>query len=223
MGARISWTESTATSEGETTSLNVNSYTLEFDADMRRVVTSRADVTEFAVETGAALSDHKKTKPRIIQMVGRVTNTPIGNPPPSGQSSQRRITTAVRGTGAGNTLVFSEEFDRVQDVYDALKDLVSKPIFVTLETPQEVFERVTVSSVEDIRSAPHYDGAEFNITFQEIFLAETEEVEIPIPAEPRGQNERDESANSAQDSDADEDSAPQSWTLGLGRSVGIFD
>lgn len=222
MAVRITWTNSSITSDGgETNTLTVSGYELVFDAVERQAVTSRAEVTQFTVESGAPLTDHKKKLPRTIVVVGRVTNTPIGTPPPSGLNNSSRITAEIRGSDVGNVLQFSEPFDRVQDVFDSLQHLVQNGIFVTLETDNAVYDRVTVTSVEDIRNAPHYDGASFIVTFQEIFIAETQEVEIPIPLQPRGQGSRDERADSTQSEEGRE--PPSSWALGIGRGVGIFD
>lgn len=222
MAVRITWTDSSITSEGgETNTLIVSGYELVFDAVERQSLTSRAEVSQFTVESGSPLTDHKKKLPRTIVVIGRVVNTPIGTPPPSGLNNSSRITAEIRGSSIGNVLQFSEPFNRVQDVFDSLQHLVQNGIFVTLETDNAVYERVTVTGVEDIRNAPHYDGASFIVTFQEIFIAQTEDVEIPIPLEPRGQGSRDERADSTQTEEVAQ--PPRSWALGIGRGVGIFD
>lgn len=222
MTIRLSWNQSSIISEGEQNRLSVDSYILEFDAVMRLAKTARADVTNFVVESGASLTDHKKRTPRTIILEGLVSNTPIKAPPPSGKSNKSTISAEVRKGEKGNTLQFSEQFDRVQDVYDTLQMLVREPILVTLETEQEVFERVTVTVVEDIRNAPHFAGASFTVQCQEIFIAETEEVEIPIPQEPRGQRRREESVSSTQAAE-EQTTPPRSWALGIGQGLGILE
>jgi hypothetical protein len=221
MAVTISWSDTSITSpDGQKNSLVANAYELRFDAVERLSLTSKAEVTSYTVESGSPLTDHKKKLPRTIVVQGRVSNTPIGAPPPSGLNNSSRVSAEIRGSNIGNLLQFSEEFDRLQDVFDSLQHLVQNGIFVTLETDQAVYDRVTVVSVEDLRTAPHYNGASFIVTFQEIFVADTQEVLIPIPAEPRGQSTREERADSAQSATPRE--PPRSWALAQGRRTGLF-
>lgn len=221
---RISWTDESITSGGETNELNSSLNILEFDIVERWNQSSKADVTQYAVESGAPLTDHKKALPKEIIIDGLVSNTPLGTPPPNGKGESSRISTSFRGTGSGsNVLTFSEEFDRVQDCFDSLQHLVENPIFCTLEMPQKTYERVTVKSVEDSREAGTtgwFKGVRFRVTFQEIFVGQTQTVDIPVPLEPRGTSGRSESASSPQTTTSE---PPTSWALTLGQSVGLFD
>lgn len=218
MTVTITWADENISSEGETNVVNFSFRRLQFDAVERLARSSTAEVTQFAVESGAPLTDHKKKLPRKIVVVGKVSNTPIRTPPPSGKTIESTMLAVVGAGLGGNVLQFSEEFDRVQDVYDSLQELVESPIFVTLETDIDVFERVTVISVENIKTTSD-NMAEFSVTFQEIFIGVTEIVEIPIPRQPRG-SQQEESASSIQ---TDVVELPESWALNIGQGVGLFD
>lgn len=218
MTVTITWVDENISSEGQTNDVNFSFRRLQFDAVQRLARSSTAEVTQFAVASGAPLTDHKRKLPRKIVVVGVVSNTPIAAPPPSGKTVESAVRAEVGAGVGGNVLQFSEEFDRIQDVYDSLQELVESPIFVTLETDIDVFERVTVVSVENIKTTAD-DKEEFSVTFQEIFIGVTEVVEVPIPQQPRG-SQREESASSTQTS---EDNLPQSWALNIGQGVGLFD
>lgn len=215
----FSWTDESVTSEGSTNTINSSANVLEFDAVVRLVRTSKADVTQYTVESGAGLTDHKKKLPRTITVTGLVTNTPTDAPPPNGKGESTGVTVSTRNAPDGNYLVFSREFDRVQDVWDSLQSLVENPIFVTLDTPQQTFERVTVTAVEQAKDDPN-NNAIFVVTLQEIFVGETETVEVPIPLNPRGQSSRDQTASSTQTDDRYE--PPESWALNIGEGLGVF-
>lgn len=218
MTVTITWADENISSEGETNTVNFSFRRLQFDAVQRLARSSAAEVTGFAVESGAPLTDHKRKLPRKVVVVGKVTNTPIGAPPPSGKTVESVVSAEVRAGLGGNVLQFSEEFDRIQDVYDSLQELVENPIFVTLETDIDVFDRVMVISVENIKTVAE-NTEEFSITFQEIFIGVTEVVDVPIPQQPRGE-QREESASSTQTT---EDDIPSSWALNIGQGVGLFD
>jgi hypothetical protein len=216
---RITWSTDTVntTADGTTISSNVN--VLEFDIVERWQQTSAADATDYTVEQGVALTDHKRALPKEIIIDGLVSNTPFDVPKPGGRGAFYRIRHDNLGSDTGITVrEFTEDFNRVQDCYDALQELVRSPILCTVEIPQKTFENVLCIRVEDSRdnNSGGFKGTRFRVVFKEIFTAETQTVRIPVPREPRGRQKPIDTTASTQTEGAE---PPRSWALSLGQTV----
>lgn len=172
---------------------------LQFDCVTSETHEGISELTEHAVETGAPISDHKRTKPRRLTIEALVTNTPLDAPPPSGgDGSAATITAQVRAEieveqseGGGqnaraNVVVFSSPFDRIVDVVNALDALRVGDQFVTIETRIRTYENMQIVSVTSPRESADGDSIRFAIEAVEVRIAETRTVDAPITREPRG-------------------------------------
>ena len=187
-----------ATEEG-TRELTFTENTIQFDCVTSETHEGISELTEHAVETGAPISDHKRTKPRRLTIEALVTNTPIDAPPPSGASAGASPVTAEVRTeddaeqseGGGQrsraqVLVFSAAFDRMTDVCNALDALRVGDTFVTITTRVRTYENMQIVSVTSPREAADGDSLRFTIEAIEVRIAETRTVDTPSPREPRG-------------------------------------
>lgn len=206
---RISWSTATEgvvfsedSEEGER-ELVFAENVLGFDCVTSETHEGISEITEHAVETGAPISDHKRTKPRRLTIEALVSNTPLGAPPPSGFDSGAPISAEVRaeeiataGDGQGqrpraSVVVFSASFDRMVDVFAALEALRTGDQFVTISTRIAVYENMQIVAVTSPREPEDGDTLRFSIEAVEVRIAETRSIETPIAREPRGSSETD--------------------------------
>jgi len=184
-------------------------HLLEFDCVLSESHDAHSEVTEHAVESGAPISDHKRATPRRLTIEGFVTNTPLDAPPSSG-AGETTITTSVSQDGA-QVRVFSEEFDRIRDVWDVLERLRLDAIPVGITTTWRDYEDVQIVGVMVKRDSP--EGAvPFMIECVEVRIARTREVDDPVALEPRGAGENNRGAREGEDA---ENTAPVSVLNGI--------
>lgn len=180
---------------------------LEVDAVMSESHEVMATLTDHPVERGADLSDHKRPGQRRYRLEGLVTNTPIGSVPLSGEnSSANGVTGSVRDSPAkANVLQFSERFDRIRDVLDALTALVESAQLVTVTTDVRTYEDAQIVSVVAPRDAT--DSITFTVDITQVRIAETRDVGAPVPRQPRGRRTHDNGAQAGAEAAAPDQNA----------------
>lgn len=225
MTLQITWaTETETTNDAGDTEVGTAFHILEFDAVTSEEHSAESELTSHVVETTEAISDHKRPKPRRINIEATVTNTPLGFPPSSGFNG-RAVSAEVRkqvGDAKANVVVFSEEFDRITDVEQTLDRLRREAIDLTVATRVRTYENVQLVSVSIPRKDP-VDAIDIRLELREVFRAETQTVDAPQPREPRGQGRRASASEPREETvaeDADEDTADQSLLTRLIGSIG---
>lgn len=222
MTLQISWsTETEATSADGENEVTTAFHLLEFDAVVSEEHTAESELTDHVVESGEAISDHKRPKPRAINLEAHVTNTPLDFPPSSGFQA-RAISAQVRkgvGDAKANVVVFSEEFDRITDVESTLDRLRKEAIDLTVETRVRTYENVQLVSYSIPRRDP-IDGIDIQIKLREVFRAETQTVDAPLPREPRGARRTETSAEPEQETDAETNTTEDSLLTSLIGAIG---
>ena len=78
-------------------------------------------------------------------------------------------------------IVALSDDDRVGSVIEQLDELITNGIDVDLQTDRGFFERFLIQSRSEVRDQTTGDGATFNLEFQKIRVAETQEVDAPSP------------------------------------------
>lgn len=218
MSLVISWaTEDEQTgSDGEITLVQAF-HILEFDATTRVEHSAESEITAHVVESGSAISDHKRAKPIDVMIEAVVTNTPLSNPPNSG-FAQTQVTSEVSpdtGEARATVRTFTVEFDRIQDVGETLERLRVEPIDLTVEDRFRTYDNVQLVSYNVPRDEP-IDAVTISLRLREVFRATTETVDAPLPREPRGRRET-ETASEGEEEEVD--SGPTSI---LGQLLGGF-
>lgn len=203
MTLSIEWTTETGTSDGSTNETSTTFHRLVFDAVTREDHSADAEVTSHAVESTSSISDHKRPSARTLNLEAFVTNTPLDAPPESG-FAQSSVTSSIRDS----VVTFSEEFDRVSDVWDTLERLRAEAIDLTVTTRYRTYVGLQLVSVHVSREDA-LDAIPVELSFIEIFRANTTRVALaPRPAEPRGAPPAETTA-APEESDEDEDD--RSW------------
>jgi hypothetical protein len=182
------------------------------DATIRESHQSTAEVTDHPVERGVNIVDHVRPEADQIAFDVVISNTPIVEPEShmdgaTGEvqgfdlplPSQRRMERgAVRGEEAEyepvnqsagvQVLAFDAPFDRARAVYDELRRLQTTATLLQLVTTLREYDNMVLRSITAPREGR--DGVTFAVEAQQIRIAESEVVEVPIPESPRGRNER---------------------------------
>lgn len=191
MTLQIGWeTEQRLFDDNGEASTEIAFHVLEFDCVTTETHEATSVLTEHAVESGAPVSDHKRANPDRISIEAVVTNTPLDAPPPSGFASSN-VTVRVTRNSNASVIEFSEQFDRVQDVIDTLDRLRLEAIPITLSTRWRTYEHVQIVSVVRPREYTDGDSARFSIDLVSVRTAFAQEIDAPLPREPRGNPRRD--------------------------------
>jgi len=213
MSLTIEWaTDSEAVTSAGEIEISSSFHVLEFDAVTSVRHTWESEITEHVVESGAAISDHKRRKPDRVEIRAMVTNTPIGAPPRSGFAVSTTIASVQAGAADAAVLQFSEPFDRIADVLATLQRLRSEAIDLTVVTRERTYDNVQITSATVARENSD-DSIELDISIVEVRRAETQTVEAPLPREPRAQGRSETSA--ATDAEDATDQDENSWLWGL--------
>jgi len=188
----ISWSSDSGEFDGDEFVVSSVQHVLAFDCVTTETHEASSEITEHAVERGAALSDHKKVKQRRISIEVVVTNTPLGAPPESGFGASP-VSFASRKSPNANAVVrvYSGAFDRMTDVHDTLVTLAESPIECTISTRTRVYESAQIIGCTAPRTSDDGDSIRFVISAVEIRIAESRRVDLPTPREPRGRATRD--------------------------------
>ena len=183
----VSWTTSSETIAGEVFEVQGVDHVLKFDCVTSETHENTAALTEKAVERGAPIADHKRSNPARITIEATVTNTPIALPPPSGGDAFPVFIESHRSEKADAVVrVYTGSFDRMLDVHAVLDSLVDSPIFVTITTRTKTYENAQITGVTVPRKSEDGDSIALTISATVVRIAESRQVDIASPREPRG-------------------------------------
>jgi len=202
MTLRISWSTSATTTDDGVTTIDSTEHILEFDAVTKESHSSVSDVTVHTVENGQAISDHKRSNPRTIEIEAFVTNTPLEAPPRSGPRTSSTVSTTTESE-LGSVTTFSQEFDRVSDVWGVLLELQQTSVDLTVTTRYQSYENVQLVGLRVPRSTPE-DAVSFELSLQEVFRATAETVDVVIPREPRESKKKNKTTGAESVKEAEE-------------------
>lgn len=210
MSTSITWLttdlEADFTTEGDSVfSATVTEHELRLDCDLREAHQHASSITDRAVDNNQPIVFSKRAQPDRISLEGVITQTPIGNIPPSGQGTEPVVGTIraleVSPNARANVLQFDQPITRLRDVHETLVQLAREPIEVTVTTGSRTYVGVMVESAELSRGSGEGGSATVEITLRSIRLAETRTVDAQ-PREPRRQPPRDRGHQETQPSDA---------------------
>ena len=137
------------------------------DATTTETHTGTAQVTDHPVEDGADISDHIIQQPDQIDIVGIVTNTPIG--------IVERIGNILAGAESGGPAgAASAAFDpeRAEDAYNVLRELKDTGTLVTITTKLRTYENMAITRVSVSRDARTGDAVPLAISAREVRTVE---------------------------------------------------
>lgn len=172
--------------------------TIVLDAVIREMHTLSAEVTEHPVEGGSKISDHMAKQPDRLELECSVTNTPVKKPPSHADGvteigidipyyKEGPITIRLGplgeldpfGKNAFATVKgFSQDFDRVQAVWQELRSIVGKRV-VTVVSSLGEYADMGIETVTAPRENAVTKELSFNVTLKQIATATSRTVEAP--------------------------------------------
>jgi hypothetical protein len=203
-----------------------------FDAVVRQNHLSAATPTEQPVEEGADISDHVKPELDSLTMEVVVSNEPIFDvgtqmDGAKGGTQQIEIPNPIDIPGPvsipSNTTVsvfaFDQEFDRVRTVHGLLLDLLKAGTRLAITTSLHPYEDMVLTQVGAVKQARTGTALMATVSAREIRVVSSETVDVPEPAETRGQS----GVNKGQQSTTpDESGRSGSILFRIGRGAGAF-
>lgn len=155
---------------------------LELDASVSEIHSSKADVTEFPVEDGSIITDHINKRPDVVQIEGYVSNTPIkAFTDFFGAAPLKSLSNSLAGISN----------DLAKTGYDRLLEIVEGNELITIVTTLRTYQNMALESFSVNRSASDGDVLHFTAVAREINLIQTaESVFTPEPVEKRGENNK---------------------------------
>lgn len=176
--------------------------TFEIDCTINELHTYDSAVTEFEVEKGFNISDHRFIKPVEFSMTGVISDTPsdldtirevselgaglIGN-----QASVLTQTAfdAVRTTKnliAGDAVITRQAFSKLLALYTGggaqiIDDNVAPPGVFVIITKYNTYKNMVVKSLSFPRDRRTGDALQFSATFKQIRIVETKNAEFLTP------------------------------------------
>ena len=141
---------------------------LTLDASIEETHTSASEVTEHPVEEGTNISDHIRPLPDTLEINGIVTNHPLFLLP------SIRAPSPIQGDNQSQS-------DRVKAAYDKLQELQKSGELVRVITSLREYERMAITGFSVIRNAPNGNVLNATISLREIFTAQVETTEAPVP------------------------------------------
>lgn len=165
---------------------------LELDVTERAVHETSSNVTDRAVETGAAITDHIRSNQATLTLEGWISNTPI----------RENVTTGGRvgalGSTGASTLQFATPFDRVHDTDELLERLRVEGTLVDVVTTFRTYQQMLIRRYQITKDATTASVLPLAIDFVQPRLVSSQTVLLPEPAQRRGRgrNNRGQQAGS---------------------------
>lgn len=143
---------------------------LTLDASVNETHDTDVDVTDFPVEQGANISDHRRRKPRTITVEGVVSNTPL---PDDGDPMN-----TVTSNGFTWNSRSSADATRASTAYNTLLDLADASRLLTVVTSLQKYENMTITKLSVPRNASIGQALRFTATLREIRVVRNDTVTI---------------------------------------------
>lgn len=125
--------------------------------------------TDHPVELGANITDHTIIEPKKLTIVGEITDTPLG-----GAAFGAIIDTVGRfGTSTENGGT------RSQQGYQQLIAVANARDVISVQTKLQLYDSMIISSIRTLQDKDSSKIVRFQMDLKEIFVVETEVVDIP--------------------------------------------
>jgi hypothetical protein len=170
------------------------SQTIVLDASVKEMHTTSTEVTDHQVEKAPSIVDYIRPLPRKISIEGVVTNTPITAPPDPSRgvtATQGKTTVTVGGNQiSADVLKFSDQFDRVRDVYGDLVEACLNGALFTIDTTLASYENFAITSFAVPRDAQSGSSIQFTIELMEVRIVESKETTALAPSKKQAKKQR---------------------------------
>lgn len=201
MTLQISWATETTTLDPAARDLvgSQTHHVLMFDVETRISHKGASELTTDAVESGEPISSHKRAIPETISIEALVSDTPIGNPPPSGYQSGAAPVGNPTAIDGATVMVYTAAFDRIADVTNTLRRLRLEATPVTITTRVRTYTDMQIVAVDETEDVETGDAVLITVDAQKVRVVVTRDTDLPVPREPRGSATTDRGAQEGTD------------------------
>jgi len=133
------------------------------DASLKEDHILESVLTEFPVEKGSILSDHRVKKPKSLRMVGLISDNPLG---------------LIKFDG--NMEHLNPLFSRSKDAWHKLNDIYEKTELIEVITGLDVYKNMIFISLVANRTEETAGSLEFTATLKEINIIKSEDITLNI-------------------------------------------
>lgn len=132
---------------------------VELDASINETHGADVDITQHPVEEGADITDHARIKPETLSITGVVTNTPL-----------------ILNASANASPT------RAEEAYAKLREILRTRELISVITSLRQYDSMLLASMPVTRDATTGNIINATLNFQEIIIADSETVSVPVPA-----------------------------------------
>lgn len=125
-------------------------------------------ITEHPVEEGVNISDHIRRQPRMLEITGVVTNTPVVN-----FDKEEPLSPDISDT--------LSPVDRVRLAYAKVDELLVKGEIIDVQTTLETYRNMIIQDYSIPRNVETGNTLNVTISLRELLTAKTEQVAAPEP------------------------------------------
>lgn len=138
------------------------------DATIEENHRTRNKITDHPVEDGSDITDHVRTDPDSVTMVGRVSNHPL----------ERSISLSDTDIGGGSRLL-SPDAERAETAYGDLLFLAANKLPCTIVTSINVYEDMVIESIDVTRNSKLANVLHFTASMRAIRKVSSETITAP--------------------------------------------
>lgn len=146
---------------------------IEVDCTLSESYSYEADVTDFEVEVGSKISDHRRTNPVEFSISGIISDTPF----PDESLDQARAQAQANFDGniallTDNAVISKNAFNRLEALYQR-GDADDEPVTFSIVTKFRTFDSMVVKSLKISRESGTGLALPFTATFKQIRFVQT--------------------------------------------------
>jgi hypothetical protein len=175
---------------------------LVLDATLSHNIARTSTVTQYPIESGSKVSDHKQNDPIEFTVEGFVSNTPV----------------TLLASGA----LPSQDDTRSKTAYDALVQVFEGKELTQLQSELDVFDNMMLQSLEVPRDRTNFNALQFTAAFKEVRQIGTRVVTLKDDVEKLAKPEEDLGKQTPDDA-SDEEEAEASLLLQALQAIGVLD
>lgn len=164
---------------------------IDFDAVVKESYELPVDVTDHAVEAGAAISDHARAGNETISLEAWVTNTPVVVPGfglDGASGSTRPATLTINGRDVTTSVLqFSAAFDRRRTMDALLRALAEAGQLLTVRTTYRDIANVVIARYKVERDKDSANALAINLDLRRVTIVQTQTAAVRATRQRRGQ------------------------------------
>jgi hypothetical protein len=172
------------------------------DATLSHGIRRSAEITEYPVEEGSNVSDHKQNAPVAVTVDGFVSNNPV----------------SLLSFG----LVPQQDDTRSKSAYDALVETFDNDELVQVQSELEIFDDMMMRSLDVPRDRATANALQFTAEFQKVERVGTLVVEVATDVEKLAPPAQDVGKQTATES-TEEESNQSSLLLQALQGIGVLE